>query len=99
MDTPAASRPNLNVLGNLFRDEVLSHLSATELAMVGRVGNSELRKDVVGSSLSRAGTANTPLNLVDFIDSVTRLSWAVKTSGVQKELNSEIKWGSLEDSI
>ena len=99
MDTPGASHPNLNVLGNLLRDEVLSHLSATELAMVGRVGNSELRKDVVGSGLSRAGTANTPLNLVDFIDSVDRLSWAVKTSGVQKEPNSKIKWGFLEDSI
>jgi hypothetical protein len=99
MDTPAASRPNLGVLGDLFRDEVLSRLSATDLAMVGRVGDSELRKDVVGSGLSRAGTANTPLNLVDFIGSVDRLSWAVKTSGAQKQPHSEIKWGSLEDSI
>jgi hypothetical protein len=99
MDRPAASRPNLGVLGDLFRDEVLSRLSATDLAMVGRVGDSELRKDVVGSGLTRAGTANTRLNLVDFIGSVDRLSWAVKTSGAQKEPHSEIKWGYLENSI
>jgi len=62
MDTPADSRPNLGVLGDLFRDEVVPRLSATDLAMVGRVGDSELRKDVVGSGLSCVPRDRFPLD-------------------------------------
>jgi hypothetical protein len=95
-----ASRPNVGVLGNIFRDEVLPRLNPTDLAMVARVGDSEMREHVVGSGLPRAGTADTPLNLMDFIDSVHSLQWALRASGAQTDPpGGMIYWGSAEDDI
>lgn len=96
---PGAPLPSLDVLTEIVREEIVPQLNPTDRAMFARAGDSEMQEHVVSSGLPRAGTPKNPLKLMDFLDSVDNLKWALRASGAQVPPRGKIDWGLAKLSI